>query len=192
MSNPNKYTVATVGDEISDFLDAVIDTSGLRLEYELADGEEAAAYFERPSIVVRFFGQDLEYLLANKGEALLALEHLTQEAIRMAPDEHALMCFDANDFRLLRMEELRLSAQTVAERVKESNLAYRFAPMTSRERRIIHLALRDETELRSESSGTGPGRHVVVYPKDMPALPDLPAPPMGRRPSGPPPRRGRR
>jgi spoIIIJ-associated protein len=126
-------------------------------------------------LVVKFLGADLEYLMANKGEALLALEQLTQEALKMNSDEHALLCFDANDFRLLRQQELRLSAQTVAERVRETNTPYRFNPMNSRERRVVHLALREATDLRTESSGMGPARHVVVYPAGMASLPE-PAP----------------
>ena len=48
--------------------------------------------------------------------------------------------------------------------------------MSSRERRIIHLALRDESDLRTESAGEGGQRCVVVYPKDY-----KPAKPMSRR-----------
>jgi spoIIIJ-associated protein len=200
-----EYNIATVGDQLEDFLDRVLDTADLDIDFDLYDGEEIEAYFEGPTLVVKFQGPDVSYLMANKGEALLALEQLTQEVLRMNSDEHALLCFDANDFRLLRQEELRLSALTVAGRVRESNTPYRFNPMNSRERRVVHLALRGETDLRTESAGVGPGRHVVVYPAGMPSLPDLPPqppqfrgpgaghrPPFGRGPGGPPPRRGRR
>ena len=200
-----EYNIAIVGDQIEDFLDRVLDTADLDIDFDLYDGEEIEAYFEGPTLVVKFEGPDVSYLMANKGEALLALEQLTQEVLRMNSDEHALLCFDANDFRLLRQEELRLSALTVAGRVRESNTPYRFNPMNSRERRVVHLALRGETDLRTESAGVGPGRHVVVYPAGMPSLPDLPPqpaqfrgpgpghrPPSGRGPGGPPPRRGRR
>jgi len=184
MSN-RTYTLEKDGPKIEDFLKRVLAAAHLRIQFTMHDGDEAAAYFEKPQLVVKFHGQDIEYLLANKGEALIALEQLTQEMLRMFPDEHALLCFDANDFRLLRMEELRLSAQTVAERVKQSGTPFRFNPMTSRERRIVHLALRDETALRSESSGVGPGRHVVIYPAGMPSLPEPPpGPPPGRTGSG--------
>ncbi|MEJ5369564.1 MAG: R3H domain-containing nucleic acid-binding protein [Bryobacteraceae bacterium] len=180
-----QYTVDTVGDRIADFLDAVLDAMDLDVEYEILDGPEAGNYFEKPSLVVKFSGPDLHVLTNNKAEVLLALEQLTQEVLRMAPDEHALICFDANDTRLLRQEELRLSALTVAERVRETKTPYRFSPMNSRERRLIHLALRDMTDLRSESSGTGPYRHVVVYPAGMPSLPEPPVPPVPpRRPHG--------
>ena len=46
--------------------------------------------------------------------------------------------------------------------------------MNSRERRVIHLALRGETAVRSESAGSGPGRQVVVYPAGMASLPEPP------------------
>lgn len=180
-----KYTIDTVGDKIEGFLDAVLDAMDFDVTYDLFDGAEAEAYFEKPSLVVKFEGPDVEYLTANKGEGLLALEQLTQELLEMASDEHALLCFDANDFRLLRQQELRISAITVAGRVRESNTPYRFNPMNSRERRIVHLALRDEKDLRSESSGTGPYRHVVIYPAGMPSLPEPPAPPPFMRRGGP-------
>lgn len=180
MSNA-KYSVDTVGERIADFLDAILDAADFDVDYEIMDGEDAGNYFEKPSLVVKFSGNDLTYLMANKGEGLLALEQLTQELLKMEGDEHALLCFDANDYRLLRQEELRISAVTVADQVRQSGNPFRFNPMTSRERRIIHLALRDAGDLRSESSGTGPYRHVVIYPAGMPSLPEPPPPPPGRR-----------
>ena len=94
------------------------------------------------------------------------------EALGMAPEEHSRMCFDANDHRMLRIEELRMSALAAAERVKKTHAPFHFSPMNSRERRILHLALRDETEVRSESVGVGPIRQVVVVPADMKTLPE--------------------
>ena len=90
------------------------------------------------------------------------------------------MCFDANDYRVLRIEELRMSALAAAERVKKTRVPFHFSPMNSRERRIIHLALRDQTEVRSESVGLGPIRQVVVVPSDMKTLPEPIRPPRPR------------
>jgi spoIIIJ-associated protein len=111
------------------------------------------------------------------------------EMLRMPSEDHSRISFDANDYRLLRIEELRLSAQTAGEKVKRTGVPFRFNPMNSRERRVIHLALRTETSLRSESAGVGPGRHVVVYPAGMASLPEPPYVPEPRRPSSGP-RRG--
>ena len=68
--------------------------------------------------------------------------------------------------RSMRLEELRLAAGVAAERVRKSGAPYEFAPMSSRERRIVHLALREHTDLRTESEGEGLRRYVVLYPQN--------------------------
>jgi spoIIIJ-associated protein len=112
---------------------------------------------------------------------LLALEHITMEMLRMPSEDHSRISFDANDYRLLRIEELRLSATTAAEKVKRTGVPFRFNPMNSRERRVIHIALRNETAVRSESFGSGPARQVVVYPAGTASLPEPPRGAVPRR-----------
>jgi spoIIIJ-associated protein len=191
-----KYSVASIATRIDGFLRPVLQAGGFKVNYEIADAAVSGDDFETPDVVVRFSGSDVDLLLANKAELLLALEHVTMEALDTPSEDHSRISFDANDYRLLRIEELRLSAQTAAEKVKRTGVPFRFNPMNSRERRVIHLALRGETAVRSESSGTGPGRQVVVYPAGMASLPEPPrdfAPRRGpdqRR--GGPPRRGAR
>lgn len=172
-----KFTVDSVGPRIDEFLKPVLERARLQVTHETVDGEGRHTDFENPDVVVNFSGPDIGLLLSNKTELLLALEHLTMEMLRLAPHEHSLLVFDVNDHRMLRIEELRLSALTAAEKVKAGHQLFRFNPMTSRERRILHLALRNEPEVRSESAGVGPYRGVVVYPADMPSLPPEPAPP---------------
>ena len=59
-----------------------------------------------------------------------------------------------------------MAASVAAEKVRKSGMPYKFAPMSSRERRIVHLALREEVDLITESEGEGLRRCVVVYSKD--------------------------
>ena len=196
-----KYSVATIGLRIDGFLQTTLENAGLELDYDIMDASPSEDDFETPDVTVKFTGPDVDLLLSNRAELLLALEHLTMEMLRMPSDDHSRLSFDANDYRLLRIEELRMSAAAAAEKVKRTGQAFRFNPMNSRERRVIHLALRHETTLRSESGGAGPTRHVVVYPAGMPSLPD-PPPGFGmppRRSEGPrrdrgdgPPRRDRK
>ena len=179
-----KYSVAATGPKIEAFLNAVKKNAGFSVSFKVGEAENFHPDFENPEIVVRFTGPDVELLLANKAELLLALELLTMEMLRMTPDEHSLLQFDAHDYRALRIEELRLSAITAADKVKKTKVPFHFSPMTSRERRIIHLALRNEPEVRSESAGMGPHRQVIVYPAGMPSTPPRsmpPARPGGRR-----------
>src|SRR5690242_5693908 len=174
-----KYTVDSLKPKLSEFLDRVLNHGGFSLSYELAPGHSAHPEVENPEVTVRFRGGDTDLLLANRAELLLAIEHLSMEALHIPPEDHSLISFDANDYRLLRVEELRMSALAAAEKVKSTHVPFHFNPMSSRERRVIHLALRNETELRSESVGVGPGRAVVIVPSDMPTPP---APPMPPRP----------
>jgi spoIIIJ-associated protein len=146
----------------------------------VAEGETPHPDFENPDLMIRFTGPDVDLLLENKTELLLALEHLTMEALGMAGEEHSRICFDANDRRILRIEELRMSALAAAEMVKKSKQPFHFSPMNSRERRILHLALRGETVVRSESVGEGPIRQVVVVPFDLKVLPEAIRPPRPR------------
>ena len=120
--------------------------------------------FETPDVAVEFTGRDVDILLVNKGELLLALEHVTLEALRARPEDHSRLMFDAEEYRMLRVEELRLSAETAAEKVKRTGIPFKFNPMNSRERRIIHLALRHDTDVRTESEGLAPRRQVVIHP----------------------------
>jgi spoIIIJ-associated protein len=183
--------VASAGARIDDFLRQTLQSGGFKLKYDIQDSQTTDGDFETPDIMVKFNGPDVDLLLANRAEMLLALEHVTMEMLRMPSEDHSRISFDANDYRLLRIEELRLSAQTAGEKVKRTGVPFRFNPMNSRERRVIHLALRTETSLRSESAGAGPGRHVVVYPAGMASLPEPPYVPEARRfPGGSAPRRG--
>jgi spoIIIJ-associated protein len=180
-----KYSVESIGTRIDAFLTPLLASAGLELRYKISDAETGDGDFETPDVLVNFSGPDVDTLLANRAELLLALEQVTMEMLRFGSDEHSRLSFDANDYRLLRIEELRLSAQTAAERVKRTGTPFRFNPMNSRERRVIHLALRGETAVRSESAGAGPGRQVVVYPAGMASLPDVPYVPPPRRDSPP-------
>ena len=189
-----KYSATSIGPRIDSFLRSTLQNGGFKVNYEIHDVESSDGDVETPDVAVKFSGGDVDLLLSNRAELLLALEHVTMEMLRMPSEDHSRISFDANDYRLLRIEELRLSAATAAEKVKRTGVPFRFNPMNSRERRVIHLTLRNESAVRSESAGSGPGRQVVVYPAGMASLPE---PPPGaydsrgpRRPSGPPPGRG--
>jgi spoIIIJ-associated protein len=193
----NKYTIADVGPRIEQFLGPVMRITSFDLNWEIEQGQHLHPDFEDPEVVVKFSGPDVDLLLANKAELMLALEHLTMEVLRMPAEHHSRLCFDANDYRVLRIEELRLSAATAAEKVKQSRRPFHFNPMNSRERRIIHLSLRNETDVRSESTGTGPIRQVVIVPSEMqtvpePIRPPHPGPPRDDTRRGGPPRRDSR
>ncbi len=172
-----KYTVESLAPKLTEFLAPLLQHAGFNLQYELKSPDNPHPEVENPEVTVNFSGEDVDLLLENRAELLLALEHLSMEAMRLPAEDHSLISFDANAYRLLRVEELRMSALAAADKVKRTRVPFHFNPMSSRERRVIHLALREEKELRSESLGSGPARAVVIVPADMPTPPAPPASP---------------
>ncbi|MEO7144745.1 MAG: R3H domain-containing nucleic acid-binding protein [Bryobacteraceae bacterium] len=185
MAGGKKYPIEATAPRIEGFLDSLRKHANLRISFEISEGANPHPEIENPDLIVQFSGPDVDLILGNKAELLLALEQLTMEMLRMPSEDHSLVCFDANDYRMLRIEELRLSALAAAEKVKKTHAPFHFSPMSSRERRIVHLALRGETEVRSESVGIGPIRQVVIVPAGMKTLPPPVIPPKPPASHGP-------
>ena len=116
--------------------------------------------------MVIFRGRDQDLLLERNADLLKALEHLALRWLRLDPQFYDRVRFDAGDYRSLRIEELKLSAHVAAERVRETHAPFRFNAMAARERRILHLVLKEEPGVRTASDGAGEDRQVVVYPAD--------------------------
>lgn len=149
-------------DAVDEFLDGVLETAGLDLDYEIREGGGDSAELITPDVTVDFSGDDLSLLLDRRGELLLALEHLTLEALKISHEDRYRLIFDANDYRIMRIDELRMSAVVAAEQVVKTGRSFHFQPMSSRERRILHLALRDIEGVVSTSEGMVPKRHTVI------------------------------
>jgi len=166
MSIPDKVAAA---NKINEFLQAVVTHGGLRLKYRIVVDPPLAEDrdWEKPEILVDFSGPDSALLLDRGGELLRALEHIALEILRLPSGEHEKVSFDCKNHRSQRIQELRTAANVAAERVRRTGAPYHFSPMSSRERRIVHLALRDQADLHTESEGEGLRRCLVVYPKDF-------------------------
>jgi spoIIIJ-associated protein len=99
---------------------------------------------------------------------LKSLEHLAFRALNLEPAYHEKIHVDCGGYRALRFEELRMTARVAAERVVASRQPFQLNPMSSRERRIVHLALKEVPGVRTESVGTGEERHIVIHPASKP------------------------
>jgi spoIIIJ-associated protein len=149
------------------FLDNMVRVSGLELRVSVrAVSGEAEGSGGDAEVLADLDGKDKELLLEHGAEVLKAFEHLAFRALRLEPAFHEKIHIDCGGYRALRFEELRMTARVAAERVKSSRQPFRLNPMSSRERRIVHMALKDMTEVRTESSGVGEERQVVIHPAD--------------------------
>ena len=153
---------------IESLLKQILQRGEFALSFAIRHMPQEPAEAESPEYVIDFSGADTDLLLERNGALLDALEHVVLKAARLREEHLRKISFDCNDWRRLRAEELRLTAQVAAERVLETGDPFALGPMSPRERRIIHLALRDRANLRTASEGVGAERHVVIQPVGTP------------------------
>ena len=155
---------AAAAAALQEFLEQTVRAAGFQLKVTVrAVAPDASSEAE---VVADLDGRDKELLLERGAEVLKALEHLAFRALRLEPAYHEKVHLDCGGYRALRFEELRMTARVAAERVQSSKQAFRLNPMSSRERRIVHLALKDMPGVRTESVGVGEERQVVIHPAD--------------------------
>jgi spoIIIJ-associated protein len=151
-------------EALQQFLEKIVRAGGFHLKvtvHAAAPGSGGDA-----EVVADLDGRDKELLLERGAELLKALEHLAFRALRLESAYHEKIHLDCGGYRALRFEELRMTARVAAERVQTSKQPFRLNPMSSRERRIVHLTLKDMPGIRTESIGIGDERQVVIHPAD--------------------------
>ena len=162
-----KYSVQETGPRIEEFLHQMIADAGFELISRLSPATPAIRNSRTPICVVKFGGGDVDLLLANRAELLLALELVTQEICACTPTIIRASLSTPTNTGRCASRNCALSALAAADKVKRTGTISASIPMNSRERRVIHIALRNEGEVRSESAGAGPQRGVVIYPAGM-------------------------
>ena len=162
--------------KIATFLASLNKLGGLRLKYRITagDGARDPEGLEARVIYVELAGPDVPLVTQRNGELLRALETIAAQMLRLDQREHDLVSFDAGNFKALRAQELRLQAETAAEKVIRSGVPYAFPPMNSRERRLLHMSFRNMPGVETASSGEGQDRFLVVYPQGKTNLPVAP------------------
>jgi spoIIIJ-associated protein len=146
------------------FLEEIVRVSGLDLKVKVHAVETSAGDGSEAEVIADLDGRDKEILLERNADLLKALEHLAFRALRLEPTYHEKIHLDSGGYRALRFEELRMTARVAAERVQSSRQPFRLNPMSSRERRIVHLTLKEIPGVRTESIGMGEERQVVIHP----------------------------
>ncbi len=137
---------------------------------------------DRPEPLLEIEGMDLGVLIGRHGENLIALQQLTSLITSRRSGRTVYVGVDIEGYRHRREQQLREIANRVSGRVRATNQAVTLEPMLAYERRIVHLTLQDDRDVRTESVGVDPNRRVVVLPKR--AVVGA-APPSGMRPQRP-------
>jgi spoIIIJ-associated protein len=119
-----------------------------------------------PSTLLNISGDDLGLLIGRRGETLRDLQFLTSLIVSRNSQRWPGLSVDVEHYKARREKSLIELARRMADRVRTTRQPVPLEPMPPFERRIVHLALRDDPDVRTESMGLDEKRKVVIYPKD--------------------------
>jgi spoIIIJ-associated protein len=140
---------------------------GIRAEVLAVDNPSAMPVeaAEPPTIFIDILGQDLGMLIGRRGEHLAQLQYLVNLLCNRRLNDWTRVVIDVEGYRSRREESLIGLAERVGRQVARSRRPIVLEPMPPNERRIVHLTLRENPEVATESSGEGNMRRVTVQPR---------------------------
>jgi spoIIIJ-associated protein len=146
-----------------DFLQGLLDHMELPATVEAskeppADGEDEETYY------LNIAGDDLSLLIGRRGETLDAIQYLVRLVVNQRTHKWPHIEIDVEHYKKRRLRGLqRLAEQMAAQAVSEHRTMVLEA-MAPRDRRIIHMTLRDRTDVTTRSIGEGDNRKVTIIP----------------------------
>jgi spoIIIJ-associated protein len=134
----------------------IVAALGLRCRVDVAEDEE--------TVTLMCVGADLGVFIGRHGQTIDAVQYLVNAiAFRRWP-KRRLVIVDASGYRARREATLGALAVRNAEHVLATGVPVELEPMSSMERKIIHLRLQDSRGIETASEGLEPNRHVVIRP----------------------------
>ena len=143
----------------SDFLDGLFDLLKVSATTEVVeDGDK---------IVINLITTSSSTLIGHRGEMLDALQTLAGAVANIGNDEYKRVVVDCENYRLKREDTLKDLAKKLANKAVKTGRKVTLEPMNPFERRIIHSALSNNEEVKTESQGNEPNRYIVIIPNNL-------------------------
>ena len=149
----------TDGERAVEFLDGMFGMLGVTATTELEEGGE--------NTKINVITPNSYALIGHRGEMLDALQVLAGAVANIGREEYKRVVVDCEGYREKREETLKRLANKLAEKAVRYGKKLSLEPMTPYERRIIHAALADSTEVKTASEGKEPNRYIVVIPNNL-------------------------
>lgn len=142
------------------------------LEHMGSDAVPIATKTADDTYSVELQGSSLGMLIGRRGDTLDAIQHITNYAVNHGQGKRVRINVDAENYRKKREESLIRLANKVAGKVSRSRRNITLEPMNAYERHVIHAALQDYPDITTYSTGTEPGRRIVVAYSRYRSVPD--------------------
>jgi spoIIIJ-associated protein len=154
-----EHDISVVRETVSDLLEKM----GIDAQITAYYGEPDEYRAVKP-IHVDIEGDDLSILIGKRSETLNALQYVTRLIVGKELERAALIIIDVEGYRSRRERQLRQLAQRMADQAIKTGRRQILEPMPPNERRIIHIELRQNKQVATESRGEEPYRKVTIYP----------------------------
>ena len=126
-------------------------------------GEQDDSKYD-PPVIVDIHGKDLSILIGRKAATLEALELIARLIVNKELGRSVLLIVDVEGYRDRRERQLRRLARQMADQAINTGRRQTLEPMAAKERRIIHIELRGNDQVTTESVGEDPRRKVTIVP----------------------------
>jgi len=127
------------------------------------DGNVLVENFE-DGLIANIRTEQAGFLIGQAGKNLEALQYLARTLVNKKNEDPTYFIIDVNNYRRSKMESLKDLAKNIAQQTITENVSITLRPMPAFERRVIHLALFNYPNIKTESVGDGDERRVVVRP----------------------------
>ena len=141
---------------LRELLERITAELGVPVRITIAEDEE--------TLVARLAGSDLGPIIGRRGQTIDAIQYLANVLVWRAGGERKNVVIDAAGYRDRRRASLEQTADRAAEEALRTRQPVELEPMSSVERKIVHLHLQEREDIVTESEGTEPTRYVVVRP----------------------------
>lgn len=143
----------------------LIERMGIDCEVSAEFGEVDDVSGIRP-VLVDVQGDDLSILIGKRSETLNALQYIARQIASKELGRNITLIIDVEGYRQRREKQLRQLARRMADQAIKTGRKQVLEPMSPNERRIIHLELRDNEDVTTQSFGEEPHRKVTILPKE--------------------------
>ena len=146
-----------IADTGKEFLLGMFGKMGLSVQIEKLTTKD--------KITFQVHGEDLGILIGKHGQTLDAIQYLTNLVANKEVRRRCQIVVDVENYRSRREETLVQLAHRLGAKVRRTRQKIALEPMNAFERKIIHLALQNEKNIKTDSEGQEPYRHIVIYYK---------------------------
>lgn len=150
----------------ADILQGMLDRMGVSAAVQVTEYRGVLDDDQDTPIVLNIEGEDLGILIGRRAETLSAIQYLTRLMVNHRLNRWVNVVVDVEGYRARREEQLARLANRMADRAVSSGRAVALEAMPPNERRIIHITLRDNPLVTTQSVGEGEHRKVTIVPKE--------------------------